>query len=312
MIVSMIAVVSQDGVVGVQGPPPWSIPADLARCKALTLGHTVLLGRKTYESCAGSLFGCQNIVLTRSGVPGPRYRVARFLREALALAQDDEEIFISGGAQLLREALPFCQRVYLTVVHDSYPGKERFAQLPASFRELHREELPDGSPPLSFLVFEKVGHIEPGADYQEICLKGREAAQRKLFFLARNCFTRALAFGESAEIAAELSFCLASIGSDLPEALRMAEKAARSDPGNLRCRLNLGRVQILAGKRESGLTTLREGVQFGGGEEFLAELSCHSARSPAAIPSLPRNHPLNKYLGLLLRRMKARLAFPRA
>jgi dihydrofolate reductase len=313
VVVSMIAVMSQDEVMGVQGPGPgpgpWNIPAVLAHCKALTLGHTVLMGRNTYESIGSFLPGCSSIVLTRSGAEHARYRVARSLLEALSLAEDDEEIFICGGAPLLHQALPFCQRIYLTIIQSGFPGKERFPEMPSAFQQCHRKELPEAFPPLSFLVFEKVEQIEPGADVQELCLKGREAIHRRLFFLARHCFETALSFGACAEIASELSFCLASIGAAGPDALRMAEDALQSDPGNLRCRLNLGRVQILAGNRESGLTTLRAGVQLGGGEEFLAELARCSAGHAPAIRSLPRNHPLNRHLGLLLRRMREGLTF---
>ena len=80
----------------------------------------------------------------------------------------------------------------------------------------------------------------------------------------------------------------------------------QDEPDNLDVRLNLGRVQILAGAKEQGLTTLRMGVQLGGGKEFLGELSRWGTRTPPPIPALSRNHPLNKYLGLLIHKLGLR------
>lgn len=306
MIISMIAAMSEERVIGRFGELPWHLPADLARFKSITLGHTLLMGRRTYDSIGHPLPGRRIIVLTHSVAEIPGCQVARSLPEAIAAAEGEEEIFICGGAELFREALPCCQRIYLTIVHASYQGDTFFPELPDGFQELHREELPESSPPLSFLVFEKVARIEHGADVRELRQKGVEAMQRKLYFLARRCFEQALALEESPEVEAELAFCLAKSGADVQEALAIAQRALEKDPENTRICLNLGRLLIMGGAKERGLATLRKGMQLGDGPEILAELNRCGTRTPSVIRSLPRNHPLNRYLGILMHRLGLR------
>ena len=306
MIISLIAAMSQERVIGRQGKLPWHIPADLSRFKSITMGHTLVMGRKTFESIGRPLPGRKIVVLTRSTRNIEGCQTARSLTEAIAASEGDEEIFICGGEQVFLEALPFCQRVYLTVVHASYPGDVHFPELPEGFLEVQREELADAAPPLSFIVLEKVDRIEPGAGVQALREKGREAMRRQLFFLARRCLEQARALEEDPETASDLAFCLARTGGYCREALSLARSAVEADPKNPRFHLNLGRVQILAGAKEEGLMTLRKGVQLGGGQEILAELARSGARTAPPIRLLPRNHPVNKYLGLLLQRIGLR------
>jgi dihydrofolate reductase len=299
MIISMITVSSKHRETGGEAAA-WRIPRVLAQFKSIIMGHTVLIESKTFKTIGRALSG-RTIVLTRNGAQNEGYLVARYLLEAIAIAEGDEEIFICGDADLIREALPFCQKIYLTIVDGGYQDEFLFPSISDCFLECQREDLPDNFPPLSFHVFEKMGRIGLGADLRELCRKGNEAIQRKLFYLARNCFEQALSLCESAEIASDLALCRAEIGGDTPAALRMAEHALQSEPDNLHCRFNLGRVQILAGQREQGVTTFRRGVVLGGGKEFLIELERN--RTPPPIRPLPRNHPLNRYLGRLLHRM---------
>ena len=270
------------------------------------MGHTVAMGRKTFEGIGHPLEGRQNIVLSRRSGAIEGCRVVRSLHEAVESVAGDDELFICGGAELYREALAVSNRIYLTVVHASYPGDVFFPQIPGGFLELHREDFPEATPPLSFLVFEKVERIEQGSDAEELSRKGLEALQRKLYFLAKSCFEQALAQKESAEISSHLAYCMVKSGADRGQALLRAEQALKSEPDNLSILLNLGRVQILAGAKEQGLTTLRRGAQLGGGQTFYAELNKWGTRTPPPIPSLPRNHPLNKYLGILMHRLGLR------
>jgi dihydrofolate reductase len=300
MIISLIAAMSEERVIGWEGKLPWHIPADLARFKSVTMGHPVVMGRKTFESIGKPLPGRRNIVLSRTVQQIEGCQVARSLPEAISAAGGDEEIFICGGAEIFRQALPFCQRIYLTIVHQNYRGDTYFPELPQSFVELQKESRQDSTPPITFLVYEKVEHIQPGADVQELRQKGLEAMQRQLYFLGRRCFEQALSLAETAENSSDLAFCLAKSGGDLDVALRLAEDAVLLDPESPRFYLNLGRVQILAGEREAGVNTLRKGIQVGGGEEFLAELAQYDERTPPPIPSLSRTHPLNHYLGKFL------------
>jgi dihydrofolate reductase len=306
MIISLIAAMANGRVIGQQGKLPWHIPADLARFKATTMGQTLLMGRKTFESIGHPLPGRTTIVLSRSVSRIEGCLVARSLSEAITAANGAEELFVCGGGALYREALPLCQRIYLTIVHGSYQGDVRFPEIPDSFLELLREERPQLLPPLSFVVYERVGQLEPGTDAKKLREKGVEAMQLQLYFLARRCFEQALAHAASPEVASDLAFCQAKSGAPLPEALQSAELALVTLPENARCLFNLGRIQILAGEREKGLATLRKGVQLPNGKEFQAELERMGTRKPPPIRSLSRNHPLNKYLGIMLQRMGLR------
>jgi dihydrofolate reductase len=306
MIISIIAAMSDDRVIGRAGKLPWSIPADLAHFRSITTGHTVVMGRRTYEAIGHPLAGRKNIVLSRGGGTIEGCQVVRSLREAIEAVAGDEELFICGGAELYREAFPLSQRIYLTLVHGSYQGDVYFPEIPDSFLELQRVERKDLTPPLSFLVFEKVERIAPGADAEELRRKGLEALQRKLYFLARRCFEQALSLEESAEVSSHLAYCMAKSGADRQKALQLAEKALHSEPDNLNFLLNLGRVQIMAGDKEQGLAALRKGAHSGGGQAFIEELTKWGTRTPSPIPSLPRSHPLNRYLGLVMHRLGLR------
>lgn len=127
MTISVIVAAAENGVIGKQGSMlPWNIPADLARFKRLTMGHPVIMGRKTYETIGRPLPGRKNIIATRN----PEYsaggcEIAHNLDEALAKAGADE-IFIIGGGELFRQALPLASRLYLTVVHATPEGDTTF------------------------------------------------------------------------------------------------------------------------------------------------------------------------------------------
>ena len=113
-MVSIIVAVAENGTIGDRNALLWHISEDLKRFKALTTGHPVIMGRKTYESLGRPLPNRTNVVLSRSGGEFPGCRVARSLDEALALFPDDEELFIIGGAQIYEQALPLADRLCLT------------------------------------------------------------------------------------------------------------------------------------------------------------------------------------------------------
>ena len=127
MIVSLIAAMSENRVIGSAGGLPWRLPLDMRHFKATTTGHPVVMGRKTFETLPGPLPNRRNIVVTRA----PSYRadgadVVHGLDEALALVADDAEVFIAGGGEIYRVALARADRLYLTVVHASVPGDTYF------------------------------------------------------------------------------------------------------------------------------------------------------------------------------------------
>ncbi|QKG51980.1 dihydrofolate reductase [Hymenobacter sp. BRD67] len=145
-MVSLIVAAAENGVIGRQGQLPWQLPADLRHFKALTMGHPIVLGRRTFESIGRALPGRTNIVVTsQSAWPAPAgVLLAHSLPEALELAAAQpggEEVCVIGGGEIYRLALPAADVVHLTEVHTSIPdGDAFFSPLsPTEWREETRE-----------------------------------------------------------------------------------------------------------------------------------------------------------------------------
>ena len=115
----LVVAVSEDDVIGRGNALPWRLPADLRRFKAITLGHGVLMGRKTFESIGRALPGRRNFVLTRSAqISAPGCTVVASLEAALdAAGAGDSPLMVIGGAEIYRQCLPFARRIHLTLVH---------------------------------------------------------------------------------------------------------------------------------------------------------------------------------------------------
>ena len=146
MIISIIAALDEQGGIGFENQIPWHLPADLARFKKLTMGHHLILGRKTYESIGSALPGRQMIVLTRNpDFKDPDCITAPTLDGALTLAENagENEIFIIGGAEIYRETLPLANQLYLTVVHASAEADTYFPEFEESdWSLISLEEIP--------------------------------------------------------------------------------------------------------------------------------------------------------------------------
>lgn len=125
-MLTIIAAVAENGVIGDKNALLWHISEDLQHFKALTTGHPLVMGRKTFESLGRPLPGRTNVVVTRQRIEIPGCRVVHSLGEATALFPADEEVFVIGGAQIYAEALPAADRFYLTRVMHSYEGDTRF------------------------------------------------------------------------------------------------------------------------------------------------------------------------------------------
>jgi dihydrofolate reductase len=115
--ISLIVAMSENRVIGRQGRLPWRLPDDLKRFKELTTGHTVIMGRKTFESIGRPLPQRRNIVASRNpDWAAEGVEIAHSLDEALVRTAGEAEVFIIGGEQLYRAALPRADRIYLTRV----------------------------------------------------------------------------------------------------------------------------------------------------------------------------------------------------
>src|SRR5215468_2629231 len=139
--IALIAAVAANGVIGVGNRLPWRLADDLKRFRALTTGHAVIMGRKTWESLPGALRERQNIVVTRQrGYVAADAEVAGSFDEALALVRLPEPVFCIGGGELFREALARAQRLYLTEIDRDFDGDAWFPRWRTDhWKEIERE-----------------------------------------------------------------------------------------------------------------------------------------------------------------------------
>lgn len=134
--ISIIVAVAADGAIGGGGDLLWHISADLKRFKALTLGHTIIMGRKTWDSLPkGALPGRRNVVISRNPeFTAEEADVYTSLDEAFASCQENENVFVIGGAQIYRQTFSLASLLYLTKVFASYPEAD------AHFPDINTEE----------------------------------------------------------------------------------------------------------------------------------------------------------------------------
>ena len=137
----LVAAVSRNGVIGANGKLPWHLPEDLRHFKKLTLGHPVIMGRRTWDSLGKALPGRENIVVSRSAnrdTPGAS--VAISVEAAIALCAGEPLVFVIGGAEIYAAALPLASGIVLTEIHRDYEGDARFPEWNrADWRETQRE-----------------------------------------------------------------------------------------------------------------------------------------------------------------------------
>ncbi|HYX63866.1 MAG TPA: dihydrofolate reductase [Burkholderiales bacterium] len=139
--VYLVAAVAANGVIGNGGRLPWQLPEDLKHFKRLTLGHPVIMGRRTWESLGKPLPGRDNIVVTgQPGYGAAGAAVARSLEGALALCAGEPVAFVIGGSRLFAESLPVAAGLVLTEIHRDFPGDTWFPEYDRSkWRETQRE-----------------------------------------------------------------------------------------------------------------------------------------------------------------------------
>ena len=162
-MISIIVAIAQNGAIGYKGDLIYHLSADLKRFKALTTGHTVLMGRKTFESLPkGALPNRRNIVLTRQqGASFPGTEVYPSITEALAHCTLDEKVYVIGGAQIYSQALELADELEITLVHDTpaqadtfFPDYNGDGRWKLTDREDHEPD--EKNPyPYSFLTYRK-------------------------------------------------------------------------------------------------------------------------------------------------------------
>ena len=127
MIISLVAAMAKNRVIGKEGKMPWYLPEDLKFFKELTSGNTIIMGRKTFDSIGKALPNRRNIVITRNKeLKIPNVELAHSLTEALELVSSENEVFVIGGAQIYQEALSFADKLYLTHIEIEVAGDAFF------------------------------------------------------------------------------------------------------------------------------------------------------------------------------------------
>lgn len=173
-MINIIVAVAEGGVIGGDNRLLWHISEDLRHFKAITSGHPVVMGRKTFESLGRPLPNRENVVITRSDIEIEGCRVVHSLEEALSLYKPQDQVFIIGGAQIYGEAMPLADRFYLTRVEHSYEGDTLYPEWDESEWEcVSRERMERGEKYEYPFVFEEYRRIaKPNSDYH-ICQVNR-------------------------------------------------------------------------------------------------------------------------------------------
>jgi len=156
--ISIIAALGKNRELGKQNELLWRISPDLKRVKELTTGHPIIMGRKTYESIGRPLPNRTNIVVSQTQNTIEGCVVSTSLEDALEAAKETltDEIFIFGGARIYHEALPFTDRLYLTVIDATDSGADVFfPPYPAFTKIIAEEKFLDHTPPFSWVTLER-------------------------------------------------------------------------------------------------------------------------------------------------------------
>jgi dihydrofolate reductase len=163
-VISLIAAIDRNRVIGLDGKMPWHLPEDLKYFKRVTAGRPVVMGRKTYESIGRLLPERENRIVSRqAGYAVPGARVFGSVAAACEGSAASEEIFVIGGAEIYAQALGFASRLYLTMIDAEFRGDTHFPEWQArDFREISRE--PFAADPavgracgFAFVVLERMG-----------------------------------------------------------------------------------------------------------------------------------------------------------
>jgi dihydrofolate reductase len=147
MILSIIAAMAENRVIGRDNKMPWDLPSDRRRFHGITRGHPVILGRKTFESIGRPLSHRKNIVLTRQkDYYAEGVVIVHDLESAFDACAGADEAFVCGGEEVFHETIALVDRIYLTVIHRAVQGDSCFPEIPSRFKEVERKAVDDVMP----------------------------------------------------------------------------------------------------------------------------------------------------------------------
>ena len=141
-IISIIAAIGRNNVIGLRNTLPWNLPADMEHFKQLTKGKPIIMGQKTFESIGKPLIGRTNIILTLDKNFTPSgCQIAYSIKEALEIVRNSKEVMICGGESIYRQFLPLADRIYLTLIEGDFEGDAFFPEFDrSSWKEVERVE----------------------------------------------------------------------------------------------------------------------------------------------------------------------------
>jgi dihydrofolate reductase len=152
MNINIVVAIASNNAIGKNNKLLWHLPKDLKHFKELTTGHTVIMGRKTFDSVGRPLPNRRNIVVTRQSINIEGCEVVNSLDAALALASGEAEVDIVGGAEIYRQAMHLTHNIHLTIVHQNFDADTFFPEINYSeWEEISREDhQPDERNPIPF------------------------------------------------------------------------------------------------------------------------------------------------------------------
>jgi dihydrofolate reductase len=139
--ITIVVAIASNYAIGKNNQLLWHLPKDLKHFKDITAGGTVIMGRKTFDSVCKPLPKRRNIVITRQAIEIAGCEVVKSIDEAIALCADEQEVFIVGGAEIYRQAMHICNRIYLTIVHHAFDADTFFPEI--DYKEWHEIEHED-------------------------------------------------------------------------------------------------------------------------------------------------------------------------
>jgi len=141
MNINIVVAIAANNAIGKNNKLLWHLPKDLKHFKQLTTGHTVIMGRKTFDSVGKPLPNRRNIVVTRQNIQIEGCEVVNSLNAALELAKGEAEVDIVGGAEIYRQAMPLTNFIYLTIVHQDFEADTFFPEIDENhWQEIDRED----------------------------------------------------------------------------------------------------------------------------------------------------------------------------
>ena len=154
-MIALIVARAENGVIGANRKIPWHIPGEQKRFRELTVGNTVIMGRRTYEEIGRPLPNRDTVVVSRTArFEGERCRTAASLSEAIAMSRT-EDVFVCGGAALYKEAIPLVDVMYITEIHASFEGDTCFPEFNADLFRKTEELYVEGAIPYTYVTYEK-------------------------------------------------------------------------------------------------------------------------------------------------------------